>query len=55
MPPDEIRAVLSADDPELVRRYIELHSERMEERLAEWVRTLRRIETSMTNAMFDRR
>jgi aspartyl-tRNA synthetase len=54
MPPAEIRAVLSADEPELVRRYLELHSERMEERLAERVRTLRGIEASMTNAMFAR-
>ena len=34
MPRAEIRAVLSADDPEMVRRYLELHRERLEEQLA---------------------
>jgi hypothetical protein len=33
MPPDEIRAVLGADDPRIVRRHLELHRERLEERL----------------------
>jgi hypothetical protein len=32
MPPDELRAVLTADR-ELVRRHLELHLERLEERL----------------------
>ena len=31
MPPQEIRAVLAADDPVLVRRLLELHRERLEE------------------------
>jgi hypothetical protein len=34
MPKAEIRAVLAADDPEIVRRYLELHRERLEEQLA---------------------
>ena len=34
MPRAEIRAVLGADDPEIVRRYLELHRERLEEQLA---------------------
>jgi aspartyl-tRNA synthetase len=54
MPSDEIRAVVSAEDPELVHRYIELHTERLQERLAARVRTLRRIERSMMNAMPER-
>ena len=29
MPLDEIRAVLTADDPEIARRYLELHQERL--------------------------
>jgi hypothetical protein len=35
MPLDEIRAVLTADDPEIARRYLELHEERLAERYAE--------------------
>ncbi|HJY32082.1 MAG TPA: hypothetical protein VJ573_04205 [Actinomycetota bacterium] len=34
MPRAEIRAVLSADDPEIVRRYLDLHRERLDEQLA---------------------
>jgi DNA-binding transcriptional MerR regulator len=34
MPMAEIRAVLGAEDPEIVRRYLELHRERLEEQLA---------------------
>jgi len=54
MPRDEIHAVLATDDPDLVRRYLELHRERLEERLAADLRTLRRIKRSMTTAMLDR-
>jgi hypothetical protein len=35
MPFDEIRAVLTTDDPEIARRYLELHQERLAERHAE--------------------
>jgi hypothetical protein len=31
MPFDEILAVVTADDPEVVRRYLELHGERLQE------------------------
>jgi hypothetical protein len=51
MPSTEIRAMLSATDPELVRRYADLHRERLEERLAAHVRTLLRIERSLTRTM----
>jgi hypothetical protein len=54
MPRDEIHAVLATDDPDLVRRYLELHRERLEERLAADLRALRRIKRSMTTAMLDR-
>jgi hypothetical protein len=53
MPSDEIRAVISAEDPALVHRYIELHTERISEQLAWRIRALRRIERLMANAMHE--
>lgn len=50
MPGEEIRAVLAAHDPETVRRYLELHRERLEERLAEQRRTLADVERFLTEA-----
>jgi len=47
MPPDEIRAVLSADDPIVIRRLLELHRERMEE----WLEEQRRIVASLERAL----
>jgi hypothetical protein len=47
MPPEEIRAVLAAGDPTTVRRYLELHRERMEERLAEERRILASLEGTL--------
>ena len=47
MPPDEVRAVLTADDPEIVRRLLELHTERLEEEVAERRRTLATLERSL--------
>jgi DNA-binding transcriptional MerR regulator len=44
MPPQEIRAVLAADDPLVVRRLLELHRERLDEWLAEQQRLLASIE-----------
>ena len=35
MPPTEIHTVLVTDDPDVVRRLIELHRERLQERLAD--------------------
>jgi glutamate/tyrosine decarboxylase-like PLP-dependent enzyme len=46
MPPQEIRAVLDAEDLETVRRHLELHREWLEERLAEHRRSLERVERS---------
>jgi len=48
MPPDEIRAVLAADDPIVVRRLLELHRERMEEWLEEQRRIVATLERALT-------
>jgi hypothetical protein len=40
MPPDEIDAILRADDPEVIRMYLELHRERLEEWFADQRRTI---------------
>jgi hypothetical protein len=55
MPADEIGAVLAADDPEVVRRYLELHRERLEERLAEHRRGLASVEQVLAAAILERR
>jgi hypothetical protein len=44
MPEDEIRTIVTTAEPELVRRYLELHRERLEERLAAQRRTLASVE-----------
>jgi len=44
MPPDELRAVLTTVDRELVRRHLELHLERLEERLVTQRRRVAAIE-----------
>jgi len=43
MPFDEILAVLTADDPEIARRYLELHQERLAERFADERRVVARL------------
>jgi DNA-binding transcriptional MerR regulator len=48
MPRAEIRAVLAADDPEIVRRYLELHRERLEEQLEDRRRALDALACSLT-------
>jgi DNA-binding transcriptional MerR regulator len=48
MPRAEIRAVLAADDPEIVRRYVELHRERLEEQLEDRRRSLDALACSLT-------
>lgn len=55
MPADEIRAVLAAEDPEVVRRYLELHRERLQDRVANQRRTLVSVERSLTAAILERR
>jgi hypothetical protein len=47
MPPEEIGAVLATDRPEVVRRYLELHRERLEERLADRRRELDAVEAQL--------
>ena len=47
MPPDEIDALLEADDASQIRRRLELHAERLQERLAEQLRTLSRLERAL--------
>jgi hypothetical protein len=54
MPREEIRAVLGADDPDVIRRYLELHQERLEEWLLEERRTLARVEGFLTRAILER-
>ena len=54
MPPDEVRAVLTADDPEIVRRLLELHTERPEEEVAERKRTLATLERSLIDQILER-
>ncbi len=53
MPLEEIRAVLATPDPEIVRRSLSLHRERMEERLADQQRTLSSIERFLTEATLE--
>ncbi len=54
MPSEEISAILGADDPELVRRYMELHRERLEEQLADQLRTLVRLERLLAESILER-
>ena len=51
MPPEAIRAVLDADSPELIRRYLELHREWLEERLADELRALTDLERFLIQAI----
>lgn len=51
MPSEEIRAILEADDPEIVRRYLELHGERLEEKLAEKRRSLACLQRFLADAI----
>ncbi len=49
MPLQEISAVLSAQDQETRRRYLELHRERLRERLSDQLRTLDRLERLLSD------
>jgi hypothetical protein len=55
MPADEIGAVIAADGPEVVHRYLELHRERLEERLEEQRRGLASVERFLAAAIERRR
>jgi hypothetical protein len=43
--------VLSAEDPVIVHRYLELHRERLEERVVEQRRALESVEQALTQAV----
>ena len=47
MPPEEIRAVVTTSDRRLVHRYLELHRERLAERLQEQRWSLDRLERAL--------
>jgi hypothetical protein len=49
MPPQEIRAILAASDPLVVRRLLELHLERLEEWLEEQRTLLAHIERRLAH------
>ena len=51
MPPDELRVVLKSSDPELVRRLLELHLERIEERLMTQRCRLAMVERMLVDAL----
>jgi hypothetical protein len=55
MPSEEIRAVLTTDDPELVHRYLELHGERLDEWLVDQRRTLTALERVLAESADARR
>ncbi|MGH2590594.1 MAG: hypothetical protein ACRDGW_07345 [Actinomycetota bacterium] len=55
VPADEIRALIAADDPRVVRRYLELHRERLDERVAERRRGLASVERVLAAAILERR
>jgi DNA-binding transcriptional MerR regulator len=54
MPSDEIRAVLEADDPVLVHRHLELHRERLAEKLADQQQALVRLDRLLSDAILER-
>jgi hypothetical protein len=51
MPAEEIRALLSADDPATVRQFLELHRERLEDHVAEQLRRLASLERFLIDAI----
>ncbi len=55
MPREEIRAVTTSTDPELVRRYLELHRERLAERLATRLEALDAVGRDLVSAATRRR
>jgi hypothetical protein len=50
MPPNELRVVLTNADRELVRRHLELHLERLEERLVTQRRRVAAIERILADS-----
>jgi hypothetical protein len=54
MPPSEIAAVLEVEEPRVLRRYMELHAERLTERLATERRALTEIERFLALSILER-
>jgi hypothetical protein len=50
MPPDELLVVLTSTDRDLVRRHLELHLERLEERLTTQRREVEAVERILSEA-----
>jgi hypothetical protein len=48
MPADEVSSVLRAGDSETIRRYLELHRERLAEQLSDQLRAIDRLEWLLT-------
>ena len=55
MPAEEIHEILATDDPRVVRRYFELHAERLDERLAEQRKRLVELERTVIGVIDERR
>jgi hypothetical protein len=51
MPPAEVHKVLMTEDPEIIRRHMELHRERLEERLEDQRLIVGRIEALLVDAI----
>jgi hypothetical protein len=51
MPEDEVRAVLSTPDPQIVRRHLELHRERLMERAVEERNSVDRVEDVLVSRL----
>ena len=51
MPENEILAILSARDPRIVRRHLELHRERLEERVIEERNAVDLVEDALASRM----
>lgn len=54
MPPEEIDAVLAVEEPQVLRSYMELHRERLDERLAAERRALAAHERFLALAILER-
>ena len=55
MPEDEVRWVLTADEPAVVHMILELHRERLEEELAERRKALGELQASLISLSCSRR
>jgi phosphoribosylanthranilate isomerase len=51
MPEDEIRSILEACDPRIVQRHLELHRDRLLERLVDERKAVERVEEALLSRM----